>query len=650
MKIQNFIYSAILFAIVHVGHAQKAKVAGADKQYERYSYVDAIATYERVAEKGYKDEKMFQKLGNAYYFNAELEKAAKWYEALFAMNQEQEPEYYYRYSQCLKAIGDYAKADKMLESFNKKSGNDQRAKLFEKNKDYLAEIKANSGRFNIEDAGINSEFSDYGSSFSGNKLVFASARDTGGVSKKVFKWTNQSFTNLYSSEVNSSGKLEAPKKFNKGINSKFHESTPVFTKDGNTMYFTRNNFLDGKKGKDSQKITLLKLYKATLEDGQWKNVTELPFNSDQYSVAHPALSVDDKTLYFASNMPGTLGQSDLFKVNINNDGSFGTPENLGKTINTEGRETFPFISEDNELYFATDGRPGLGGLDIYVTKILDNGSFGDVQNIGAPANSSNDDFALLMDSKSRNGFFTSNRTGGHGYDDIYKFTETRKLACEQILKGIVTDREDRRILPQSKVSLFDEKFQLLKETTADLNGAYRFEVVCGKVYYVRAEKTDFETKEATIAIPKASGESVLALLLDKRIKAIAVGTDLAKTLNIPIIYFDLDKSFIRKDAAFELEKVLAVMKQYPKIKIDVRSHTDCRQTAKYNEALSDRRAKATVAWLIKNGIEANRLTGKGYGESQLVNDCGCEPTNKSNCTEAQHQANRRSEFIIVSME
>jgi outer membrane protein OmpA-like peptidoglycan-associated protein len=650
MKIKNFIYSTILLAIVHLGYAQKAKVAKADKQYDNYAYVDAIATYERVAEKGYKNEKMFQKLGNAYYFNAKLEKAAKWYGELFTMNQEQEPEYYYRYSQCLKAVGDYSKADKMLDLFNKKSGNDQRAKLFEKNKDYLAEIKANSGRFNIEDAEINSEFSDYGSSFLGNKLVFASARDTGGVSKKVFKWTNQSFTNLYSSEVNSNGTFAVPKRFSKVINSKFHESTPVFTKDGKTMYFTRNNYLEGKKGKDSQKVTLLKLYKATLEEGEWNKVIELPFNSNQYSIAHPALSVDDKTLYFASDMPGTFGQSDLFKVTINNDGSFGIPENLGKTINTEGRESFPFISNDNELYFASDGRPGLGGLDIYVAKIEANTSFGEVQNIGSPVNSSNDDFALLIDSQSRNGFFTSNRSGGKGYDDIYKFTETRKLACEQLLKGLITDRETSLILPDSKVSLFDEKFQLLKETTADANGTYRFDVVCGKSYYVRAEKMNYETKEGTIAIPKTTGESDLSLELDKRIKAIAVGTDLAKTLNIPIIYFDLDKSFIRKDAAFELEKVLAVMQQYPKMKIDIRSHTDCRQTAKYNEALSDRRAKSTLVWLIKNGIGASRLTAKGYGESQLVNDCGCEPTNKSNCTEEQHQANRRSEFIIVSME
>nr|WP_315189684.1 OmpA family protein [uncultured Flavobacterium sp.] len=651
MKINTLIYSAILSLLVLQGYAQKAKVASADKQYERYSYIDAIATYERVAKKGYKDEKMFQKLGNAYYFNAELYKAEKWYGELFAMNQNQEAEYYYRYSQCLKSIGNYDQADKMLAQFNAKSGNDKRAQLYASHKNYLEEIKTNSGRFNITDAGINSEFSDYGSSFSGNKLVFASARDTGGVSKKVFKWTNQSFTNLYSSEVKKNGTLGEPERFSKKINSKFHESTPIFTQDGKTMYFTRNNYLDGKKGKDNKLVTLLKLYKATLnkEGDNWENVIALPFNSDDYSVAHPALSLDEKTLYFASDMPGALGQSDLFKAAINQDGSYGTPENLGSTINSEGRETFPFISNDNELYFASDGRPGLGGLDVYVAKIEKDNSITDIQNVGAPINSTDDDFAFLIDSKSKNGFFTSNRSGGKGFDDIYKFTETRKLACEQSVSGIITNKETTKILPDTKMSLFDEKFQLLKEGISDENGNYSFEVVCGKTYFVRAEKLDYETKEGSINIAKTSGKSELNLALEQRIKPIGIGTDLAKTLSIPMIYFDLDKSFIRKDATFDLAKVLAVMQEYPKMKIDVRSHTDCRQTAQYNEALSNRRAKSTMAWLVKNGIEATRLTAKGYGESQLVNNCGCEPTNQSNCTEEQHQANRRSEFIITSM-
>ncbi|MFV8466893.1 OmpA family protein [Flavobacterium sp. LB1P62] len=646
MKINIIIYSLILSVTVQQSYAQKAKVASANKQYDRYAYVDAITIYERLAQKGYKDEKIFQNLGNAYYFNAELEKAEKWYGELFAMNKDQEAEYCYRYSQCLKAIGDYGQADKMLVEFNKKAGNDKRAQLYVSHKNYLEEIKANSGRFNIADAGINSEFSDYGSSFSGNKLVFASARDTGGVSKKVFKWTNQSFTNLYSSEVNQSGTLSQPERFSKRINSKFHESTPVFTQDGKTMYFTRNNYLDGKKGKDGKRITLLKLYKAILnEDGNWEDVVALPFNSDNYSVAHPELSLDEKTLYFASDMPGTLGQSDLFKVTVNQDGTYGTPENLGATINTEGRETFPFISDENELYFASDARTGLGGLDIYVAKVEKDNSINDIQNVGAPINGTDDDFAFLIDSKSRNGFFTSNRKGGKGYDDIYKFTETRKLACEQSLTGIITNKETAKILPDTKLSLFDEKFQILKEGISDENGYYKFEVLCGKTYFVRAEKQECQTKEGTINIAKISGKSELDLALEQRIKPIGIGTNLAKTLDIPIIYFDLNKSFIRKDTAFELAKVLAVMEEYPNMKIDIRSHTDSRQTIQYNDTLSDGRAKSTMAWLVKNGIKASRLTAKGYGETQLVNKC----SDGMQCTEAEHQANRRSEFIITSI-
>ncbi|MDD5149215.1 MAG: OmpA family protein [Flavobacterium sp.] len=645
MKNSTLIYSLFFSLISLYGYSQKAKVAEANKQYEQYAYVDAITIYERVAEKGYKDEQLFQKLGNAYYFNAELEKAAKWYGELFAMNPEQVPEYYYRYSQALKSLGDYTNADKMLEQFNVKSGNDQRAKLYLTHKNYLEEIKANSGRFDIANAGINSELSDFGSSFFQNKIIFASSREVRGISKKISKRTNQPFTNLFGSERYADGTLEEPKIFGDKINDKFNESTPVFTKDGNTMYFTRNNYLDGKRGEDAQKTTLLKIYKATLEEGKWSNIIELPFNSDQYSVAHPALSTDGKTLYFASDMPGTIGQSDLFKVTINEDGSFGTPGNLGNRINTEGKETFPFISEENELYFASDGRPGLGGLDIFVSKIEKDNGFKEIQNVGAPVNGPQDDFAFIIDSKSRNGFFTSNRDGGKGFDDIYRFTETLKLGCNQELTGIITDQDTGEVLTDYKVSLFDENFQLVKEYIVQGKGLYSFDVECGKNYYVRAQKLDFETNENNVTTGKSTGKTYLNLSLERRIKPIGVGTDLAKTVNIPIIYFDLDKWNIRPDAAFQLEKVAEVMKQFPAMKIDVRSHTDSRQTAQYNLNLSNKRAKSTMQWLVKKGIDASRLTSKGYGETQLVNGC----SDGVNCTGEEHQANRRSEFIIMSM-
>jgi len=646
MKIKHIVSSIFLALIALKGNAQTASQNKADKDYTQYAYIDAIGTYERVAEKGYKDETMFQRLGNAYYFNGELIKAAKWYDALFEMNAEQEPEYYYRYAQTLKAMGDYAKADKILEAFNKKTATDKRGILFENNKNYLEQIKTNSGRFEIANAGINSKQTDYGSAYYNDKIVFASARDTGGVSRKTFKWTNKAFTNLYLAELKADGTLGEPERFQKKINSKFNESTPVFTKDGKTMYFTRNNYLKGKRGRDDQKITLLKLYKAEFIKDKWANITELPFNSNQYSTAHPALSNDEKKLYFASDMPGTLGQSDLYSVTINDDKTFGKPENLGPAINTEGRETFPFIAADNQLYFASDGRPGLGGLDVFVSTIKNDDTFTAVQNVGAPINSKQDDFAFIINSDTSNGFFSSNREGGIGNDDIYKITETRKLLCEQKLKATIVDLETNKILDNAKVTLLDEQFKVIDEVVTQADGSYTFNVECTKKYYVRATKEDYETKEVPVTIIGEAGETSVVVALEKRIKPIGVGTDLAKTLNIPIIYFDLDKSFIRKDAAFELEKILAVMKQYPKMKIDVRSHTDSRQTAEYNIALSNRRAKATVQWLTKNGIASNRLTGKGYGESQLINNCA----DGVSCTEAEHQLNRRSEFIIISIE
>ena len=650
-SLKTLLYVGLLSFSINQIQAQKtpSAVAAADKKYEKLAYIDATKTYERVAAKGYKSVDMFQKLGNAYYFNAELEKAGKWYGELFAMNEPVDAEYYYRYSQCLKAMGDYTKADQMMTQFNAKSGNDERAKLFAANKNYLEQIKSNSGRFTVTDAGINSEESDYGSAMNGNQLVFASAREITGLSQKKMKWTNAAFTNLFGAEQKSNGKLGIPEVLNKNLNSKLNESTPVYTTDGQTMYFTRNNYNNGKRAADDKKTTLLKLYKANKNGDIWENVTELPFNSDQYNVAHPALSPDNKTLYFASDMPGTMGQADLWKTSINSDGSYGTPENLGKDINTPGRETFPHITDNNEMYYATDGRPGLGGLDIFMTQLSNNGKVSESVNIGAPINGKTDDFGLLMDTKTRTGYFTSNREGGQGSDDIYKFIETQKMICEQSLAGVVTDRKTGELLANAEVTLLDSKFQELDKVMSDSGANYKFNVKCRETYYVRATKTDYDTSEQRLTIVNKSGKTEMAITLDKKVVIVKKDDDIAKALGIKMIYFDLDKSFIRPDAALELEKILSVMKENPTMTIDVRSHTDCRQTIAYNASLSGRRVVSTMDWLIKNGIAKKRLTGKGYGESQLTNACPCEPTNESTCSEEEHQLNRRSEFIITSM-
>jgi len=666
MKARKLICTVLFLLFFLNTIAQTPGLSDANDKYEKYAFADAIKAYEMVANKGYKDEKMFQRLGNSYYFNGELTQALKWYEQLFAMNEQQEPEYLYRYSQCLKSAGNYAKSDSVLEKFNQKIRTDKRGVLFETNRNYLEEIKFNSGRYEIADAGVNSNYSDYGSTILDNKLVFTSARDTGGVIKKNFKWTNKSFSNLYTAELMSDGSVGTPKLFQKKVNTKFNESTPVFTKDGRTMYFTRNNFLDGKRGANEKKITLLKLYKASLIEGEWTNIQELPFNSNQYSVAHPALSIDDKTLYFASDMPGTLGQSDLFKVKINEDGTFGEPVNLGAEINTEGRETFPFISGENELYFASDGRPGLGGLDVFVSKINKDDSYDEVQNLGEPINSKQDDFAFIINSKNRNGFFSSNRESGHGFDDVYRFTETKRLICEQELSGTVTDSETNEILSNVTLILFDETRQNAVQVISDQNGKYIFSnVKCGKKYTIKTSKEGYEIKEVPVTIKKGTGSTILPISIEKKVvplvaktmmiktvtiksvkmKPITVGTDLAKTLNIPMNFFDLGKASIRKSSEPQLQKIVDVLKQYPTLTMDIRSHTDSRQSDASNMILSEKRAQSTKNWLVKKGIDENRLTAKGFGETQLVNKCA----DGVKCSEAQHQQNRRSEFIVTNM-
>lgn len=667
MKIKKLLYSFLLFSIFFVANAQTASIANADKKYDNYAYADAIKAYEKLVEKGVRDEKVFQRLGNSYYLIGELQEALKYYQELYILNENQEPEYLYKYAQCLKSEGNYTQSDEILEKLIQKAPSDKRGILFANNRNYLEDIKANSGRFDIADAGINSKDSDYGSTILDNKLVFTSARDTGSIVKKNFKWTNKAISTLYAVELNPDGSIGNPMLFHKeNLKVNFNQSTPVFTKDGRTMYFTRNNSVDGKRRENEKKITFLKLYKATLIDGEWKEVQELPFNSDEYSVAHPALSVDEKTLYFASDMPGTLGSSDIFKVSIEADGTFGKPENLGSDINTEGRETFPFISAENELYFASDGRPGLGGLDIYVSKINKEGSFEEVQNIGEPMNSKQDDFAFIINSKNRNGFFSSNRIGGQGLDDVYRFTENRRLICEQSMSGTITDQETNETLSNVALILFDEAGKFAVEAKSDANGNYVFSnVKCGKKYFIKTSKEDYLFKEVSVTLKKATGSVSLPIALEKKpkpivaipvvIKAtnsikpvkvnITVGTDLGKLLKIPMNFFDLGKATIKKTSEPQLQKIVDMLKQYPTIKLDIRSHTDSRSSTESNQLLSDKRAESTKNWLIQKGIDASRLTAKGYGETQLVNKCA----DGVKCTEKEHQQNRRSEFIIVSL-
>ena len=621
----------------------------ANEMYKNFSYVDAIKIYERIAQKGFVNQEMLESLGNAYYYNAEYKKALPWYEQLFQEGKYKvKPEYYYRYAQTLKSVGDYTQADKMMAKFVElTNANDTRAALFEENKDYQTVIKNNSGRFQLNNASVNTENSEYGTAFYGDKIVFAGATDARKAKRGVSQWTGESFYDLYEAE-HFDQKLGSRKPFSSSVNTQFNESTPVFTKDGNTMYFTRNNYVNRKLGSDIENTILLKILRATKDkNGNWGDIVEVPFNSDQYNVAHPALSPDEKYLYFASDMPGSFGNSDIFRVEILGDNQYGTPENLGNIINTAGRESFPYISKDNVLYYSSDGIPGLGGLDIFAAKFNADGSTSKPVNIGMPGNSADDDFCFVFNSDSKIGFLTSNRPGGKGKDDIYSFHEDKPLlfSCQKNIKGIVKDAKTKAIIANAKVILSDKVMKEVGKDQSKTDGTFTFEKVnCNDShYYLRGEKEKYETAEVNVTVGK--DEVVYEILLNPREVAIKKGMDLAKVFEIKEIKFDYNKADIRPDAAVELTKIVEVMREYPKMKIDIRSHTDSRGADSYNLKLSDRRAKATLEWIVKQGIDRKRLKAKGYGETRLVNGC----SNGVPCTEEEHQENRRSEFIVVAM-
>lgn len=620
--------------------AQEKQLDRADEKYSDYSFRPAIDIYQRVLEKGYVSAELLKKLGNSYYFNADYEKAGEVYKRLFEeFPEEMGTDYVFRYAQTLKTLGDYEASSEMMARFEDMAGADSRIAAYED--DYLAKIEENSGRYTFEPFPYNSKYSDFATSFYKKGLIFSSDRDTGNLARYRHTWNAKDFLDLYKVDADSvsQGKVV---KLEGDVNTRLHESTSVITKDGSTMYFTRNNFLDGKKYKDQEGITRLKIYSATNVDGEWTNITELPFNNDSYSVAHPVLSPDEKTLYFVSDMPGTHGESDIFMTKIIGDGTYGPIINLGKNINTQARETFPFITSDGVLYFSSDGHPGLGGLDVFATKI----AFGydePVTNVGKPVNSPYDDFAFIIDEETKRGYFSSNRPGGLGEDDIYAFLETEplKLDCLQDVSGTVRDRISNEVLVGATVKIIDEENNEVSSTITDSEGNYNLELDCSKGNFVRALMEGYVPSEEYL--PKSYGKPrIVDFYLERDVVTGGFGDDLAKLLQLSTIYFDLNKYNIRPDAEVEIQKVIVAMEKYPSLKIKVNSHTDSRGNDDYNMWLSQKRAESTVNYMISKGISPDRLKGEGFGESRLVNECG----NGVPCSREKHQLNRRSEFII----
>ena len=610
----------------------------ADEQYDQYSFSPAIDIYKKVLDKGYVSSDLLKRLGNSYYFNAKYKEAADIYEKLVQdYPNEVEPDYLFRYSQSLKTLGEYEKSKSVFNDFKSMAASLESLVYDE---DYLEKIKANSGRYEVKPFPYNSKYTDFAAAFYEKGLIFSSDRDTGSFARYRHTWNSKDFLDLYKVDADSSSKAKVIKLPGE-VNTRLHESTSVVSKDGQTMYFTRNNFLDGKKYRDNNGVIRLKIYSAELVEGEWTNIVELPFNDDSYSVAHPVLSPDGKRLYFVSDMPGSLGESDIFMTQIIGDGTYGPIVNLGKTINTRARETFPYITQDGILYFSSDGHPGLGGLDIFATKIAFDEYDQPIVNVGEPVNSPFDDFAFIWNESQ--GYFSSNREGGLGEDDIYAFEEKEPLVldCLQEITGTVYDRISNEVLAGATVKIIDEENKEISSTLTDAKGNYVLMLDCSKGNFVRASRDGYVPAEEYLT--KSYGKPrIVDFYLERDVVTGGFGDDLAKLLQLSTIYFDLNKFDIRPDAEIEIQKVIVAMEKYPSLKIKVNAHTDSRGNDAYNLWLSQKRAESTVAYMISKGIAAERLQGEGFGEKRLVNECA----NGVSCSREKHQLNRRSEFII----
>ena len=641
----------ILFIIPVISYSQIDKLEEANDKFENFAYIDARQIYLEVAEAGYESASLFKKLGDSYYFNNDLENAELWYGKLFELDEEISADYLFRYAQSLRGIEKYEKSAKYMNKFDSISQKSIETAEFDDKQDYLELIKLQSGKFEIDTiSGINSELSDFAPKFGNGKLLFASNRERSDLTQRIHEWNNQPFLDIYEVKVDDQFSIIGqPKPLSNKINSKFHDASAAITKDGKTIYFTRNNFANRKLKKSESGINFLKIYKSEKNaDGNWNEPVELPFNSDDYSCAHPVLHPNEDELYFASNMPGTKGKSDIFKVEIKSNGKLSKPINLGSEVNTTGRESFPFISEDGLLFFSSNGYPGLGGYDIFVTELED---LNEPVNLGRPINSKKDDISFIIDTPSKIGFFSTNRDEKAKGDNIYRFIQTEKLITkgQQYLSGKVKDKSSGEPLNSASVKLLSSELQLLNMSKTDSNGTYDFDLDCNKQYIVRIEKQGFKTVEKSI---KSSGEYEKEIDVEHQmqpgqelgVKKAKKGDDLRDVLQLDPIYFEVNRSRITNQAKVELQKVITLMQRYERMKIDIRSHTDSRAGDAYNKILSQKRAEATANYITNQNINKNRVSGKGYGETQLVNNC----SNGVDCTEEEHALNRRSEFIILN--
>ncbi len=652
MKLKNYVIFFLALAIHISLVAQEGLQKRADSLFNKFAFVDAAKTYKKLIKKDYNADYATRQLADCYAFMRNPDSAATYYQKV--VQQENVPiAYYYKYAQALRGKKDYKTSRTWLKRFKNEGGVIEKNKL-SRDPDFITAVFNAENKYSLKDVNFNSEFSDFGAFEFDRKIYFASTAKKGALRKLTYGWNNQPFLDIYAIEKDADTLIYHKAKLSGDVNSRFHDGPAIITKDGKTMYFSRNNFTRYGLKKDKDGISNLAIFKASLVDGEWTNIESLPFNDKEHSFGHPALNADETKLYFSSDMSGGFGGSDIYYVDINTDGSYSSPKNLGEIINTKDNEVFPFVNSENILFFSSDGHLGLGLLDIFATVYDENNKLESVVNLGIPVNSNKDDFSFFMNEDGVTGYIASNREGGKGDDDIYAYNRIPKLK----LRGKVTDSINNTPIPNVLVKLSDNEDVQIVYVETDENGDYEINVDRDTDYIVKINKDGYPENMVSVTtkgLPNDAKSVTVDFVIspEKQNEPIAEDSEtdsdvdeLIAQITTPI-YFDFDSSKIRKEDTSELANIVNLMKnRFPAMTIKIEAHTDSRGPSSYNDQLSEKRAYATYQYLVSEGIEANRIIEyKGFGESKLTNDC--DGTIK--CTEEEHKLNRRTNFIVIKV-
>lgn len=637
----------LILMLAGFAQGQRLTIKLADKAFHDFSWNEAIDLYLYAHEKDPDNVYVIRKLADSYRNIGDTEEVENWLNLLIEMGEEEPNDLFY-YAMALKSNGKYEKSEEYLKYYAELRPEDGRVQLEQSLLDYVNFLVQDSSRYIVETVSFNTKGADWGPEFYKDRIVFVSTGDPEQSRDLKYNWDNLPFLDLYNVTVDEYGNYSEPEIFAKNLKTSFHDGPATFDEKKNRMYFNSNRTT--KNVAREAEENNLQIYYADYEGGKWVEKGGFKHNDERDNYRHPSISAEGDVLYFASDRPGGKGGNDIWWCRIVN-GEWSEPVNL-EEINTEGEEVFPFISPDGVLYFASNGLGGMGGLDIYMA-LPDRGVFSDVENMGYPINTSSDDFGLVLDEDGMSGYFSSDRPGGLGHDDIY---HVDILWVPVQIRGVVRDKINTFEVAGAKIALLDENLDTVDVAVSKQDGEFIFSAYKQRNYKIVVTKEDYNPSEKDISTyNKLPNEKIpVEVFIEMDFDEMAQGGleplsleemdgKQLQVIQIEHINYAFDSDRILPEATIILDDIINLMNEYDDLEIIIESHTDSKGSDEYNLKLSKERAASAFDYLVDNGIAADVIEYSGYGETQLLNHCddGVE------CNDEEHAINRRSIIKVV---